>query len=208
VAEAMIEIYDRATRNVVGPFENERTALDYIERRLRHRLGTLVVYTELEDGSIDVVLEAEDVVRRLGDQPPRVMTRKAMSKALRAEGLHVAESSPPYPSDMAAASVRSKAIFEVKRSASRSAACRACRAPRSPHVVVAHESGGWHVSGLSKTFETKKEAISAARDRLSHSGGQLTVRGRDGKTRDTKVAGAEIREPGSAPRAPRKPKSR
>lgn len=44
--------------------------------------------------------------------------------------------------------------------------------------------GGWQVSGESRDFETQGEAVQAARLQLQRSGGgELVVKGRDGRIR-------------------------
>jgi hypothetical protein len=60
-----------------------------------------------------------------------------------------------------------------------------------PRVTVGPKStGGWQVSGQSQTFKTQTEAASAARDALMRSdGGELVIKGRDGKVREESTIG-------------------
>jgi hypothetical protein len=54
-----------------------------------------------------------------------------------------------------------------------------------PRVTVGPKSGGgWEVSGERQTFRTQREGEQAARRRLATSGGgELVIKGRDGKIR-------------------------
>jgi hypothetical protein len=65
-----------------------------------------------------------------------------------------------------------------------------------PQVTVGpNGGGGWRVSGLSETFETQAKATKAARAALMKlDGGELVIRGRDGKVRkQNTIAGAHLR---------------
>ena len=53
-----------------------------------------------------------------------------------------------------------------------------------PRVTVGPKSGGeWQVSGDSQTYKTQREAEQAARTQLANGGGELVVKGRDGRIR-------------------------
>jgi hypothetical protein len=51
-------------------------------------------------------------------------------------------------------------------------------------------NGGWQVSGKDQTFQTQAEAVKAARSELeSSNGGELVIKGRDGKVREQSTIG-------------------
>ena len=53
-----------------------------------------------------------------------------------------------------------------------------------PRVTVGPKSGGgWQVSDDGRTYKTQREAGQAARRRLKDGGGELVVKGRDGRVR-------------------------
>ena len=60
-----------------------------------------------------------------------------------------------------------------------------------PRVTVGPTSGGgWQVSGQSQTYKTQSEAARAAREALMKSdGGELVIKGRDGKVREQNTIG-------------------
>jgi hypothetical protein len=65
-------------------------------------------------------------------------------------------------------------------------------APRNPRTVGPKVGGNWQVSGGAKPHETKTQAagIKVARsDLLASGGGELIIKGRDGKIRDTRTIG-------------------
>lgn len=56
---------------------------------------------------------------------------------------------------------------------------------RTPQLTVAPKpGGGWHVSGQSQTYRTQAEATKAARAELAAAGGELVIKGRDGRVRE------------------------
>jgi hypothetical protein len=56
--------------------------------------------------------------------------------------------------------------------------------PGSKVTVGPKTGGGWQVSGEDKTYKTQREGEQAARKRLTSSGGgELVVKGRDGRVR-------------------------
>ena len=53
-----------------------------------------------------------------------------------------------------------------------------------PKVTVGPGTGaGWQVSGDSQTYKTRREAEQAARRQLANGGGELVVKGQDGRVR-------------------------
>ena len=53
-----------------------------------------------------------------------------------------------------------------------------------PRVTVGPKSGGgWQVSGDDQTYRTQREAEQSARRQLGNGGGELVVKGRDGRVR-------------------------
>lgn len=53
-----------------------------------------------------------------------------------------------------------------------------------PRVTVGPKTGGrWQVSGDSETYKTQREGELAARKQLANGGGELVVKGRDGRIR-------------------------
>jgi uncharacterized protein DUF2188 len=65
-------------------------------------------------------------------------------------------------------------------------------APRNPRTVGPKKGGNWQVSGGTKSHETKTQeaGVKIARGELLGSGGgELIIKGRDGKIRDTRTIG-------------------
>jgi Uncharacterized protein conserved in bacteria (DUF2188) len=60
-----------------------------------------------------------------------------------------------------------------------------------PKVTVGPKTGGgWQVSGQSGDFSTQEDAVKAARSKLMGSGGgELVVKGRDGRVRQQDTIG-------------------
>jgi hypothetical protein len=60
-----------------------------------------------------------------------------------------------------------------------------------PNLTVGPKSGGgWLVTGRSETFKTQTDAIRFARGQLTRSGGgELAIKGRDGKVREQSTIG-------------------
>jgi hypothetical protein len=60
-----------------------------------------------------------------------------------------------------------------------------------PNVTVGPKhGGGWQVTGRPDTFKTQADAIRAARAELRRSGGgELVIKGRDGKVREQSTIG-------------------
>jgi hypothetical protein len=53
-----------------------------------------------------------------------------------------------------------------------------------PRVTVGPKAGGgWQVTGEEQTFKTQREAEQVARRQLTNGGGELVVKGRDGRVR-------------------------
>ena len=53
-----------------------------------------------------------------------------------------------------------------------------------PRVTVGPKTGdGWQVTGEQQTFKTQREAEQATRRQLGNGGGELVVKGRDGRIR-------------------------
>jgi hypothetical protein len=53
-----------------------------------------------------------------------------------------------------------------------------------PRVTVGPKAGGgWQITGEQQTFRTQQEAEQAARRQLANGGGELVVKGRDGRVR-------------------------
>lgn len=53
-----------------------------------------------------------------------------------------------------------------------------------PRVTVGPKTGGgWQVSGDPQTYKTQREGELAARKQLANGGGELVVKGRDGRIR-------------------------
>jgi len=61
---------------------------------------------------------------------------------------------------------------------------------RSTKTVGPKSGGGWQVSGESRSFKTQADAVTAAcKDLLKSGGGELQVKGRDGKVRAQSTIG-------------------
>ena len=60
-----------------------------------------------------------------------------------------------------------------------------------PRVTVGPKAGGgWRVTGEAGAYRTQAEAVSAARRQLiGTGGGELTIKGRDGRVREQNTIG-------------------
>jgi hypothetical protein len=57
-------------------------------------------------------------------------------------------------------------------------------------TVVPSTGGGWQVDGESREFDTQGDAIAAARRQLEQGGGgELVIKGRDGRVREQNTVG-------------------
>ena len=63
---------------------------------------------------------------------------------------------------------------------------------RNTKSVGPKSEGGWQVSGESRNFKTQADAVKAARsDLLKSGGGELQIKGRDGKVRAQSTIGRD-----------------